>query len=39
MRATLERLEILQPSEDLRREIVALGGETGLVPGKSRIFN
>ena len=39
MRTTLERLEILQPSEELRREIVALGGETAPVPGKTRIFN
>jgi hypothetical protein len=39
MRTTLERLEILQPSEELRREIAALGGETAPVPGKARIFN
>jgi hypothetical protein len=39
MRATLERLEILSPSEELRREIAALGGETAPPPGKARIFN
>jgi regulator of sirC expression with transglutaminase-like and TPR domain len=39
MRATLERLEVLAPSEELRREIAALGGEPPLPPGKTRIFN
>ncbi len=39
LRAVLERLEILTPSEDLRREIVNLGGESPATPAKSRILN
>jgi regulator of sirC expression with transglutaminase-like and TPR domain len=40
MRLTLERLEILAPSDELRREIQALGGEPAPLPGaKTRIFN
>jgi regulator of sirC expression with transglutaminase-like and TPR domain len=39
MRAVLERLEILTPSDELRREIVSLGGESPVPPGKSRILN
>jgi hypothetical protein len=38
MRLTLERLEILAPSDELRREIVSLGGEPAG-PLKTRIFN
>lgn len=39
LRATLERLEVLTPSPELRREIAALGGDTPLPPGKTRILN
>jgi len=39
LRAVLERLEILTPSEDLRREIVSLGGESPATTAKSRILN
>jgi len=39
LRAVLERLEILTPSDDLRREIVSLGGESPVPPTKSRILN
>jgi regulator of sirC expression with transglutaminase-like and TPR domain len=39
MRLTLERLEVLAPSEELRREIVSLGGEPAGPPAKTRIFN
>lgn len=39
LRAVLERLEILTPSEDLRREIVSLGGEAPATAAKSRILN
>ena len=39
LRAVLERLEILTPSEELRREIVALGGESPVPPTRSRILN
>ena len=39
LRAVLERLEILTPSEDLRREIVSLGGEAPSTGAKSRILN
>lgn len=39
LRAVLERLEILSPSEELRREIVSLGGEPATPTGKSRILN
>ncbi len=39
LRAVLERLEILTPSEDLRREIVSLGGEAPPTTAKSRILN
>jgi hypothetical protein len=39
MRLTLERLEILAPSDELRREIVSLGGEPAGPPAKTRIFN
>ena len=39
LRSVLERLEILTPSEDLRREIVSLGGEAPSTSAKSRILN
>lgn len=39
LRAVLERLEILTPSAELRREIVALGGDPAVPTGKARIFN
>lgn len=39
LRATLERLEVLSPSDELRREITALGGDDPLRAGKSRILN
>ncbi|MCU1279635.1 MAG: hypothetical protein JWM53_3181 [bacterium] len=39
LRAILERLEILTPSDDLRREIVSLGGESPVPTSKSRILN
>jgi regulator of sirC expression with transglutaminase-like and TPR domain len=39
LRSVLERLEILTPSEDLRREIVSLGGEAPATTAKSRILN
>ncbi|HEY2743145.1 MAG TPA: transglutaminase-like domain-containing protein [Polyangia bacterium] len=39
LRAVLERLEILTPSDDLRREIVSLGGESPVSTTKSRILN
>jgi regulator of sirC expression with transglutaminase-like and TPR domain len=39
LRAILERLEILTPSDELRREIVSLGGESPIPPAKSRILN
>ena len=39
LRAVLERLEILTPSDELRREIVSLGGESPVPAGKSRILN
>ena len=39
LRAVLERLEILTPSEELRREIVSLGGESPVATTKSRILN
>ena len=39
LRGVLERLEILTPSDDLRREIVSLGGESPLPPAKQRILN
>jgi len=39
LRAVLERLEILTPSDDLRREIVSLGGESPVPTTKSRILN
>ena len=39
LRAVLERLEILTPSDDLRREIASLGGDAPpSVPGR-RLFN
>jgi regulator of sirC expression with transglutaminase-like and TPR domain len=37
--AILERLEILTPSDDLRKEIVSLGGESPVAGAKSRILN
>ena len=39
LRAVLERLEILTPSDDLRREIVSLGGESPVPTTKTRILN
>jgi regulator of sirC expression with transglutaminase-like and TPR domain len=39
LRAVLERLEILTPSDELRREIVSLGGESPVPTTKSRILN
>jgi len=39
LRATLERLEVLAPSEEFRREIASLGGEPPVPPGKSRVLN
>ena len=39
LRSTLERLEVLTPSDELRREITSLGGEPPIPPGKSRILN
>ncbi|MDB4970724.1 MAG: hypothetical protein JWN44_6413 [Myxococcales bacterium] len=39
MRAILERLEVLTPGDELRREIESLGGESPLPPGKPRILN
>lgn len=39
LRAVLERLEILTPSDELRKEIVSLGGESPIPPSKSRILN
>ena len=39
LRAVLERLEIMTPSEELRREIVSLGGDPPLPAGKARILN
>ena len=39
LRGTLERLEVLSPSDELRREIASLGGEPALPPGKARILN
>jgi regulator of sirC expression with transglutaminase-like and TPR domain len=39
LRAVLERLEVLTPSAELRREIEGLGGESPLPPPKSRVLN
>ena len=39
LRGVLERLEILTPSDELRREIISLGGESPLPPAKQRILN
>lgn len=39
LRAVLERLEVLTPSDELRREIQSLGGEPLGSTGKSRILN
>jgi regulator of sirC expression with transglutaminase-like and TPR domain len=39
LRATLERLEVLTPSEELRSEIATLGGEPPVPPGKARVLN
>ncbi|MGZ3442298.1 MAG: SirB1 family protein [Polyangia bacterium] len=39
LRAILERLEILTPSDDLRREIVSLGGEPAPTTPGRRLIN
>jgi regulator of sirC expression with transglutaminase-like and TPR domain len=39
LRGTLERLDVLTPSDELRREITSLGGEPATPTGKSRVLN
>jgi regulator of sirC expression with transglutaminase-like and TPR domain len=39
LRSVLERLEVLTPSEDLRKEIQSLGGDPPSPTSKSRILN